>query len=128
MGLLEQGKPMQDATQSTITEMFRYNVWANLCVLEACQDLTADQLNASAPGTYGTIRDTLVHIIRSEAGYLALLIGERLPPPFQSEAHPSLSELRSYAQLVGDALIQAAARVSPEGVIHQEWQGTTVGY
>ena len=34
---------MQDAPERTLIELIRYNVWANLRVLEACQSLTADQ-------------------------------------------------------------------------------------
>jgi uncharacterized damage-inducible protein DinB len=47
--------------KSTFLEFILYNNWANQKVLEACQNLTEEQLNATIPGAYGTIRDTCIH-------------------------------------------------------------------
>jgi uncharacterized damage-inducible protein DinB len=48
----------------------RHDVWATEKLFERCRSLTADQLQLSAPGTYGTIRKTLAHIVRANEGYL----------------------------------------------------------
>ena len=47
----------------TITDLFRHNRWANLRLLERCATLTSEQLNATMTGGYGSIRDTLEHIV-----------------------------------------------------------------
>jgi uncharacterized damage-inducible protein DinB len=108
--------------------MFLYNRWANLRLLEACQSLTAGELQFSGSGGYGTIYDTLVHILRAEAGYARLLTGERPSAPFDWDARPGLEQMRDYAARVGDALIEAAANVGPDSVVEVEWDGKPVKY
>ncbi len=50
-------------------EFLQYNRWANLHLIDALLTLTPEQLASSAPGTYGSIYDTLVHIIQAETRY-----------------------------------------------------------
>jgi uncharacterized damage-inducible protein DinB len=54
-----------------LVDFYKHHLWANLGLLDACAHLTDKQLNASAPGTYGRIGDTLVHPVRAEESYLA---------------------------------------------------------
>ncbi|MEZ4571744.1 MAG: DinB family protein [Thermomicrobiales bacterium] len=42
---------------------FRYNTWATRGIISACRNLTDEQLDATAVGAYGSIIDTLRHII-----------------------------------------------------------------
>ena len=60
-----------------LVDFYKHNLWANLGLLDACAPLTDEQLQASAPGTYGPIRDTLVHLFRAEDSYLARLMGRQ---------------------------------------------------
>lgn len=53
-----------------LLEAFRHNTWATKQLLAYCRNLSPDQLNATPPGTYGTIIEVLNHIIYSNAGYL----------------------------------------------------------
>jgi uncharacterized damage-inducible protein DinB len=46
-----------------LAEMLRYNRWATLTLLEACRSLTDEQLDMHAPGTSGTVRSLLVHVV-----------------------------------------------------------------
>src|SRR2546430_17625629 len=59
----------------------RHGTWANEQLLERCRALTAEQLELTVPGTYGTIRKTLGHIVASEEGYLVRLLGSLLHDP-----------------------------------------------
>ena len=56
-------------------DLARHNSWANTQVLECCQGLDELALNATAPGTFGTIIEMLRHIVDSEASYLFRLTG-----------------------------------------------------
>ena len=67
-------------------EMFRYKTWATLRLIEYCQDLEDEHLDATTPGTYGTIRETLHHIVDAEEGYLSILTRERFPSKTAAEA------------------------------------------
>jgi uncharacterized damage-inducible protein DinB len=114
--------------ERTITELIRYNNWANQQVLAACQKLSQDQLAATMLGAYGSLRDTMEHIIRAEAYYVGLLTGNRPQPPFQWEAKPGLAQMSEYATQVGNALVDAINHVRPTDRVSQEWQGKQVHY
>lgn len=119
---------METLPETTLAEFIRYNNWANQQVLEACQKLNEDQLAATMPGAYGTIRDTLEHIIRGEAFYVRLLTGHRPQPPFKWEARPGLAEMRDYATQVGNALVEAINHIRPTDRVYGEYQGSKSHY
>jgi uncharacterized damage-inducible protein DinB len=119
---------MENQPETTLVELIRYNNWANAQVLAACQELTADQLAATTPGTYGSIHRTLGHIIHAEADYVGRMTGERHQPPFNWEDGPSLAEISAFAVQVADALLDAAQRIPPTYIVHEEEDGNTIDY
>jgi uncharacterized damage-inducible protein DinB len=119
---------MENNPDPVAVEFLHYNRWANLAVIDACARLTPEQLASSSPGSYGTIYETLKHIIRAEAGYYHLLTEERLPPPFAWEDEPTPAEMRPYAEQVSTALLGAAEAMLGPGPIEDEWQGEKMGY
>lgn len=119
---------METLPETALAEFIHYNNWANQQVLEACQALNEEQLAATMPGAYGTIRSTLEHIIRGEAFYLRILTGHRLRPSFQWEAGPSLAEMKDYALLVGNALLEALNHIRPTDVVYEEDEGNKFHY
>jgi uncharacterized damage-inducible protein DinB len=54
---------------------FRYHIWATRELLAVCRELSDEQLDATAVGAYGSIIDTMRHIISPEAGSVARLTG-----------------------------------------------------
>ena len=63
-------------TTSLLADAFGHHVWATLRIIDACEALSPEQLGTNVPGTYGSILDTLRHLIGSDAGYLAFLTGD----------------------------------------------------
>ena len=57
-------------TTSLLEDAFAHHVWATDRLLASCADLTPEQLAATAPGTYGSILDTLHHLVDSDRWYL----------------------------------------------------------
>src|SRR2546425_13075778 len=49
-----------------LLETFRHNAWANRALLDACRELSKEQLGATAEGTYGSVLATLQHIVDAE--------------------------------------------------------------
>jgi uncharacterized damage-inducible protein DinB len=119
---------MATQPEPTLVELFRYNNWANAKVLTACQMLSADQLATASPGAYGTIRDTLEHIIRAEANYVGRLTGERPQPSFSWQDRPALADLAAYADQVAGALLDTVQRIPPTHIVHEEEDGNTIDY
>lgn len=119
---------MNASTERTMAELILYNNWANQRILAACKELSQEQLDATMPGAYGSIRDTLGHIIRAEAFYISLLTGNRPQPPFQWEAKPGLDEMQEFAVRVGDALVEAIDRTRPTDPVYEEEEGQKFSY
>jgi uncharacterized damage-inducible protein DinB len=93
--------------------MFKHNLWANLQMLEACSRLTGEQLDAVIPGTYGSIRSTLLHMIGAEEGYLARLKGQPRPPLRNEAGFTGFDDLRAAATRSGEAPIEIAEKGPP---------------
>jgi uncharacterized damage-inducible protein DinB len=119
---------MQPQPETTLVELIRYNNWANAQILAACQALTADQLAAASPGTYGTIYDTLWHIIRAEAAYIGRITGNRPQPPFRWEDGPAIADMAAFAAQVAAALLDTVQRVPPTFMVHEEQDGQFIQY
>lgn len=75
-----------------LLELYRHKTWATLRLIEYCNGLGGEHLDATTPGTYGTIRETLRHLVDSEEGYYQLLTGERSSEPLADGPVP-LDEL-----------------------------------
>lgn len=113
---------MTSSPNSMMAEFLHYNCWANLRLIEACSALTPAQLASASPGAYGSISDTLKHIVRAESRYYKRLTGILLDPPASWEAGPSLAELRAYAEQTGRALAETAERMQATDVIQRDWE------
>ncbi len=100
-----------------IVELFRHHAWANLELLAFCADAPPEALDTAEPGTYGSIRDTLVHLVGAEQRYLAAL-GETEPPVrvAEGEGFPGWDALRTSAAWSGERLAELAG-VEPGGRI-----------
>lgn len=79
-------------TTSVISDAFAHHVWATIRMLDACAALDDAQLATTVPGTYGSIIDTLRHIVGGDVFYLDVLRGE--PEPFD-EAASDIPRLRA---------------------------------
>jgi uncharacterized damage-inducible protein DinB len=97
-----------------LVEAFRYNKWANLHLLDVCAPFTNEQLEMTAPGTYGTIASTLFHLLAAEQRYVKRLGGAEPEINEQNDPFPGLSALREHAVRSGDKLIEIAPYVSPD--------------
>jgi len=51
---------------STLGELFDHNYWARDRQLQACSALTEEQLLRPLPGSFASLRDTLVHLLAVE--------------------------------------------------------------
>jgi uncharacterized damage-inducible protein DinB len=98
------------------SDFFRQNEWANLALIEVCRPLSDEQLDATVPGTYGSVRDTLVHVVSAEGGYAFRLGHEPAPRLMRGAAWPGFDALAQMVSAAADALV-AAADTDPTRVI-----------
>jgi uncharacterized damage-inducible protein DinB len=71
---------MSSAVQ-LLTTLYEYTAWARNRLLDAAQTLSAEQLHTGAPGVYGSIHDTLVHMAASQWMWLERIQGRSPQPP-----------------------------------------------
>jgi uncharacterized damage-inducible protein DinB len=88
-------------SRSPLSDAFAHHVWATLRLLDACLALSPEQLATSAPGTYGSILDTLRHLVGADASYLWVLSGGRVDQV--DEDRMDLAELRAVMERNGPA-------------------------
>ena len=58
-------------TKDDIQLLYEYDRWANSRVLQAASALSAEQFTRDLGGSFRSVRDTLVHIVGGEWGWLA---------------------------------------------------------
>ena len=108
----------------TLTTLFSHNLWANLHLLERCAGLTGEQLAASLSGTYGSIHDTLQHIVTAERSYFSRISTGR-PYRRPKDAPPmTIAEMIESARASGSGLIEGAPKVKVDETVQVDWEGT----
>ncbi|MEW5985441.1 MAG: DinB family protein [Chloroflexota bacterium] len=108
----------------TLTTLFSHNLWANLRLLERCAELTDEQLNASVVGTFGSIHDTLQHIVTAEQSYFSR-ISTGQPRRRPAGAPPlAIAEMVESARATGLGLIEWATKVQAGDAVQIDWDGT----
>ncbi len=85
---------------------FEHHVWATLRLIDACLRLTPEQLDAEIPGTYGSIRETMRHLVGADSYYLSHLTGR---PEIDTD-HMGLVELREVMEADRDTWREILAR------------------
>lgn len=93
--------------KSLLTDAFAHHTWATERMIDACSDLTREQLRAPAPGTYGSIVDTFRHVVGSDGWHLSFFRDQ--PAPIDEGADVSLAELRSANTSNGAAWMEIIA-------------------
>lgn len=109
---------------SELADFFRFNLWANLQLIDACANLEDVQLNATEKGTFGSVRETLMHIVAGEEGYVRRFTGQRLEPVLREGGpFPGFDELRRRARQSGEGLIAIAEQLEHGRVLQLSFQG-----
>jgi uncharacterized damage-inducible protein DinB len=97
-------------------DFYRQNEWANLTIIELCSVLDDDQLDSTAVGTYGSIRDTLTHIVSAEGSYAFRLGHEPSPRLLNDDPWPGFDALKEMVSAAADSLV-AASQDAPDRII-----------
>lgn len=104
--------------------LYRHKTWATLRLIDYCRGIDAEHLDATIPGTYGTIRETLRHLVEAEEGYFHRVTGERLSERLP-EGPVALDELAERIRRMGprwEALAGDGDLPSREVVTSDGWR------
>ena len=108
----------------TLTTLYSHHLWANLRLLERCTALTPEQLDATSPGAYDSIHDTLRHIVNAERSYFSR-ISTGKPHQRSSDTPPmTIAEMTVSLRETGAGLIEWASRIQADDSVQIDWDGT----
>ena len=108
----------------SLTTLFNHHLWANERLFAECAALTDDQLDTALDGTFGTIRETLAHIVGAERSYFSRIsTGRRYQGPNDASSMTA-DELMATLQTTGRGLVEWAPQVSAEDMVEIDWDGT----
>jgi uncharacterized damage-inducible protein DinB len=68
-----------------------YDSWATELLVDFCGGLTPAQLELTTPGTMGTVKATVIHLVAAKERYAAALRG--VPPPDESVREGTTTDL-----------------------------------
>lgn len=108
-----------------LAEMFRYNRWANLTLLEACRGLTPEVLATRPPGLSGTIGEILVHIVGGQQTFVLRTKGRQNEGEMTRETPwPGIDVLIEAATVTSDELLAVAKALEQDRDIELPLLGT----
>ena len=113
---------------SVLTALFRHNAWANLKLLDFCDGLSNEQLDATAIGGFGSIRDTLLHIVRAEVSYVSRVNGKLPEKPLSPGQFPGFEILKDAARWASDELLLLAISTREETIVQERSSRWRVDY
>jgi uncharacterized damage-inducible protein DinB len=110
-------------------EVFRYNRWANLRLIDACRRLTDEQLDARAAGTSGSIRELLVHVVGGQQTSTLRTKGRQHEGELgRGSTWPGFDVLRDIAVRTSDELIRIADSLETDSEVKFPWRGKVYRY
>jgi uncharacterized damage-inducible protein DinB len=108
-------------TKSLLADAFGHHVWATVTLIDVCQKLSPEQLEAEVPGTFGSIISTMRHTVGADVAYLFALTEGRTSEI--DEEQMGLAELRAAIERAGDdwtALLATDPDPDADSVRHRD--------
>ena len=80
-------------TAADLQDLFAYEAWAHRKLFPVLAQLTDEQWTRAVGGSYGSVRNTLVHAMSAEWGWLERCGGDRRGPPLDPAVFPTVAAL-----------------------------------
>ncbi len=80
-------------TVADLERLYDYGYWANAKLFAVVSTLTPEQFTQSVAGSYGSVRNTLVHMLSAEWGWLDRCGGPVRGDALKADGYPTLASL-----------------------------------
>lgn len=80
-------------TVKALENLYDYGYWANRRLFDVIAELTPEQFTQTVAGSYGSIRNTMVHVLSAEAGWLDRCGGPKRGPRLNPEDFPTVKSV-----------------------------------
>src|SRR3954466_1843130 len=82
-----------DMTVQDLIRRYDYNYWANRKLFAVVMQLTPEQFTQNVAGSWGSIRNTLVHTMSAEWGWIDRCGGPTRGPALKADDYPTAESL-----------------------------------
>jgi len=114
-------------TVQDLEALYDYNYWANRKLFGVLSQLKPEEFTKSVAGSYGSVRNTLVHVMSAEWGWLDRCGGHPRGAKLKGDDYPTLDSLvsrwknvegyiREFLSTLSDADLGRDVEYSPDGV------------
>lgn len=80
-------------TVQDLETLYDYNYWANKKILSVISRLTPEEFTRPVAGGYGSVRDTMVHLLSTEWGWLSRCGGHERGERLDADDYPTVESL-----------------------------------
>ena len=87
-------------TVKDLEALFDYGYWANRMLFNVLAELTDEEFTQAVAGSYGSVRNTLVHVLSAEWGWLDRCGGAPRGPALKATDYPTVASVRDRWQQV----------------------------
>jgi len=78
---------------SDLVRLYDYNYWANKKLFSVISQLAPEQFTGTVAGSYGSVRNTLVHTMSAEWGWLDRCGGTKRGPQLKADDFPNFESV-----------------------------------
>jgi uncharacterized damage-inducible protein DinB len=83
----------ESMTVEDLKTLFDYSYWANAGLRDVLSQVTTEQFTQQVAGSYGSIRNTMVHMLSAEWGWLERCGGTPRGPALNAQDYPTVASL-----------------------------------
>jgi len=80
-------------TVKDLERLYEYGYWANRRLFQVVSQLTPEQFTQTVAGSYGSVRNTLVHVLSAEWGWLDRCGGAARGPALKPDDFPTIESV-----------------------------------
>ena len=80
-------------TVKDLEGLYDYGYWANRKLFDVISQLTPEEFTRPVAGSYGSVRNTMVHVLSAEAGWLSRCGGPERGPRLKPADFPTVESL-----------------------------------
>jgi uncharacterized damage-inducible protein DinB len=113
---------------SVLAATFEYNAWANLKLLDFCAGLSDEQMGSSTVGGYGSIGETLGHLVYAEVDYVSRVNGKQPANPLPQGKWAGFEAMHEAVRWANEELLKLALAASSDTMVVEEWPEGIVKY
>jgi uncharacterized damage-inducible protein DinB len=87
-------------TVKDLETLFDYSHWANRKLFDVLSQLTDEQFTQPVAGSYGSVRNTLVHLLSAEWGWVDRCGGTPRGPALNANDYPTVEAVRQRSEQI----------------------------